>query len=398
MILIKLFNYIRGFLTITVEGYFVERFINICARRNIYLWGIKPVGVGKMQMNISIAGFKKIATIGYKTSSHIRITRRAGLPFTINRYKKRYAFAAGIVIFCLAVQALSMFIWGIEITGNDKVSAEEIMGVLKDSGLNVGMLRSDVDVDAVRGAAMTQMDSLAFIGVNIRGTKALVEVRERVMKPEIVPKDKPCHIIAARDGVIENMDVRGGEQKMKEGDVVYEGQLLVSGILDSKALGVRYIHSVADVRARTWHEQSAEAVPYIEVRTQTGHEKNKNILKIFDFKIKFFKNDSIPYANYDRISEKKQFSVGADFVLPISFHVDKYYDVTVTQTPIPLEEAVQNAAAALYEKLDMEALDCGAEVLSKNHTTMVDEDGKIWVTATYECLENIAKQEEIIYE
>ena len=36
-----LFNYIIGYLRICVEGYYIERFINICTNNKILIWNLK---------------------------------------------------------------------------------------------------------------------------------------------------------------------------------------------------------------------------------------------------------------------------------------------------------------------------------------------------------------------
>lgn len=38
---LRLWNYIKGYVIIFVEGYFLEKFVNICTRRQIFLWDIK---------------------------------------------------------------------------------------------------------------------------------------------------------------------------------------------------------------------------------------------------------------------------------------------------------------------------------------------------------------------
>ena len=41
MFLKILLNYILGYVNIKVEGFFIERFINICISKKILLWNIK---------------------------------------------------------------------------------------------------------------------------------------------------------------------------------------------------------------------------------------------------------------------------------------------------------------------------------------------------------------------
>ena len=62
-----IFNYIVGFVNITVEGFFVERFINNCINNKVFLWGIKRKSSTLLTVNININNFKNIHSIARKT-------------------------------------------------------------------------------------------------------------------------------------------------------------------------------------------------------------------------------------------------------------------------------------------------------------------------------------------
>ena len=54
MFIKKIINYIYGYLRIVVEGYYIERFINICRNRNYMMWNIKKVNDINIALNIEI--------------------------------------------------------------------------------------------------------------------------------------------------------------------------------------------------------------------------------------------------------------------------------------------------------------------------------------------------------
>ena len=85
-----IFYYIVGYVNIFVEGYFIEKFINICRQNGIFLWGIKREKASIMHTNISIKDFKKIKRITKQINCRVHIERKKGLPFFLDRYKKRF--------------------------------------------------------------------------------------------------------------------------------------------------------------------------------------------------------------------------------------------------------------------------------------------------------------------
>ena len=62
-----LLNYILGYVRITVEGYYIERFINICRNNKIIIWNLKRNKSVQLNLNIGIKDFKKIKKIAKKT-------------------------------------------------------------------------------------------------------------------------------------------------------------------------------------------------------------------------------------------------------------------------------------------------------------------------------------------
>ena len=41
MIFKILIRYILGYVNVSIEGYYIERFINVCISKNIFLWNVK---------------------------------------------------------------------------------------------------------------------------------------------------------------------------------------------------------------------------------------------------------------------------------------------------------------------------------------------------------------------
>lgn len=141
MLLLRLWNYLRGYVIIIIEGYFLEKFLNICIRRQIYLWDVIKRNSSTMQMKVSIKGFKALRGIARKTRCRVRIKRKKGLPFVLNRYRQRKTFAAGAIICILIFGYLTSTIWDIEVTGNKNIPTQTILDSLANLGLKPGIFR-----------------------------------------------------------------------------------------------------------------------------------------------------------------------------------------------------------------------------------------------------------------
>ena len=92
-----------GYVRIEVEGYYIERFINICTNNKILIWNLKREKGVKLYLNIGIKDFKKISTVARKTNCKVKILRKRGIPFLLNKYKKRKIFAIFLILILLTI-------------------------------------------------------------------------------------------------------------------------------------------------------------------------------------------------------------------------------------------------------------------------------------------------------
>lgn len=127
MIFRIILNYIIGYIRISIEGYYIERFINICRNNKITIWNLKRDKNIKLYMNIGIKDFKKIIKIAKQTKCKVKIERKRGLPFLFNKYKKRKIFFFSLATIIILLTIASNFIWNIEIIREDGKDIENLV-------------------------------------------------------------------------------------------------------------------------------------------------------------------------------------------------------------------------------------------------------------------------------
>ena len=126
MFLKILFNYIIGYIKISVEGYYIERFINICRNNKIIIWNIKRDKNVRMELNIGIKDFKKVTKIAKKTKCKTKVLNKKGLPFIFNKYKKRKIFLGSLLLIVILLIITSNFVWNIQIIEENNQELENI--------------------------------------------------------------------------------------------------------------------------------------------------------------------------------------------------------------------------------------------------------------------------------
>ena len=386
-LLFRLWNYLRGYVIIIVEGFFIEKFINICARRRIHLWDVRIQRERRVTARVSISGFRLIRPVARKTGCRVRLLKKRGLPFVFSKYRRRKAFFAGAVLFFVLINVLASFVWSIEITGNEKLDTVFLENALAANGIKTGALKYRIDTRRAVDRMMLEIGRLSWISINIKGTKVKVQVRERKDIPEIVPRHIPCDIVAQKDGIIRQVIAKEGIEAVAEGDTVKKGQVLISGRVPVKGdEKYRLVHALGTVRARTWYEDEA---PVMFTRTETlrtGRVIRDHSLVLFSKELDLVRR-KVGFSEYVTDEVRKKLTIGDDLVFPFEWVTVNYYEVATMEAHISEEDARETAAREAYEKA-LGRVPEEAEIVKEN-VYFTEQDGKLTARAVLECIENI---------
>ena len=163
MLIKLLIQIILGYVRIEVEGYYIERFINLCTNRKIFTWNLKRDSGVKLFLNIGINEFKKIKDIARRTSCKIKIKEKRGIPFLLYRYKKRKIFAIFLLIILIIFFISSRYIWNIEISFQDNQVVENIETDLEKLGLKPGIAKNKIDTEKIINDIRLNRSDIAWI-------------------------------------------------------------------------------------------------------------------------------------------------------------------------------------------------------------------------------------------
>ena len=180
---------------------------------------------------------------------------------------------------------------------------------------------------------------------------------------------------------------------VKEGDIVKEGTILVSGAIEGKYTGIRYVHSQADITAKVWYSEKAKAYKKQEENIRTGGEETKYRIKINNFKINFYKTLS-KFKNYDTIEENKKLTLFSNFYIPVEFVKIKNYEFEKQTVIYDNEELKEKVIKELEEKIERKI---GSKNVLNKQVNFVDKENHIEVEVIYEVLENVGTEEKIGY-
>ena len=385
-------NYFKGYVRIRVEGFFIERFINMCISKRILLMDIQREKSSIMYAKVGLADYKKLRQIAKKTKSKVKIQSRKGLPFILHKYRKRKIFLALFMVIIIGIIISSNYIWNIEVVGNVNISTREIIQSLEASGLTIGTSKNDIDTDTIINKIRLSRDDVAWIGITVKGTNAIVKVKETDKAPNILDENKYCNIIADKTGMITKINVQNGTATVKVGDIVEKGMTLVNGYLEGKYTGTRYVHGAAEIEAKIWYTKKEKASLVQQIAVQTGNEEKKYSIKFKKNKINLFKTRS-KFEKYDTINEDKKLMLFSNFYLPIEIIKTTNKEYVLQEITYTEEQVIEILTKKLKKELLQEIKEQNNIVNTNINTNL--EDGYVEVEVTYEVLENMGIEQEI---
>ncbi|MBQ4626194.1 MAG: sporulation protein YqfD [Clostridia bacterium] len=150
---LRLVRFIIGYVSFTAKGGFPERFINLCRQNRIDLWNLKSEN-SVLTACTDVYGYKKIRTCAKKSGMRVRLSRKYGLSFFLDRHSRRIGIIIGALFCAAALMMLSTRIWRIEVIGNDRIPSDAILSVFEELGVRKGAAISSVDEWTVEQAAI----------------------------------------------------------------------------------------------------------------------------------------------------------------------------------------------------------------------------------------------------
>ena len=389
---VSLFYRIIGYYTASLSRQQLEQFLDLCARYGFLYINVRVDEEQKRAfVDLPSYQYKRIMTACRVWQIRIKNEGRHTLPAFLSKYRKRWGLIAGIcvsvAIFCLAQSV----IWRIDVSGNERLSKEEIIEALAKNGMEIGDFIKRIDVNSIEHRVMINDDDIAWISINIVGTVAIVEVIEKIDTDIKKKETNPANLVSCFDAQIVAIEVYTGFTVIKEGDFVRAGDLLASGIYESEKAPLRYTHASGKVYGRVTQTFLIE-IPLIQnKKVPTGEKITKKTLIFFGKPIKFFTNYRNLPISYDIINYVYTFDPFSLGELPISLSVDEYYEYEMVEMEISEEEAMNEAYELLYQNIDARLPE--AQILKK---TLQGEivDGKYVLKCTVTAICNIAKQVE----
>ena len=224
----KFFEQVGGTIKVRLRGKNQETLINMASTRGIYIWDIKKQGE-ELDMKVRSSGLKALQNLADDHDFELDIREKQGLPFYKNIFRRRMVFLGGGLFFIIALYLLSSFIWSVDVSGNKQVTSKRIILAAARHGVYQGAAKWNFSRSQVEEDILNDIEEICYVKLDIRGVRARIQVVEKIIPLKEI--NGPRNMVASKDGMVEEMLVLEGQPRVKEGDVVARGDILISGMV-----------------------------------------------------------------------------------------------------------------------------------------------------------------------
>ena len=386
----KTVNYLRGSARLRVESSYPERVINLCAAHGVPFWGLQWESETVFTVRTTRHSLPLLRQITEEAECTITTQEERGAPILLHRGKRRYALMAGALLLLLLSLCGNIFIWDFRVSGNETVPEEAILRALENCGITVGSVGLELDQKAIRNQVLLELPDLSWLVVNVKGCTAHVQVLERQRPPRTVQEDEITNVVALRSGLVTEIRPLDGKAQVTRGSTVTEGQLLISGVVDTERQGVRMVHGMGQVWARTWYDLSVLVPLQTEELVQQEGETTRIWLDIGKKQINLLAKGSMLPADCGKILHYGAVCLPGGFRLPMTVVTEKTVRYQVQETERTEAEARAEGEAALLALLETQMTEDGTVVDTRFASARKGD--WLLVTLKAECLEQIGRQ------
>ena len=383
----KLSDRILGRIVVELKAAIPESVLNFCNQQRIPLREVERVDACTIRFRVNEQDWDAFQKLAASCQAEWLVLNRRGGSRDRRLLYRRRALLISLLAGALLLVWSNLHIWRIEVEGCRNLTKSEVLRALEDCGVKEGVWWPGLSTDTIRSEMQLMIPDLAWMTVNVSGSRAVVSVVERIEKPEIYHEREAADIVATKDGIINDITVLNGRPLVSRGGAVIKGETLVTGSVDSLSNPTRYVRAEAGVNADTWYEWTAVEPEAVCFKGNIMHTKNRFAVVFGKKRVNIYSGSRKALDGYDKIVHEYRMGVEGLFALPIRVIREEYYLYTQLETPT---RDPTDRRARLEQMFSEQIEGSILQVQTRSFT----KDNVFYTNLRAHCLENIAKTAE----
>ena len=351
-----------GKLKIKIEGLTSSKIINALIDENILLENIH-YRVKFVIFEILAQDEKVLKLICKKFHKKYLILSKNNFVNFLRKCRYYFGFTIAIMLVSIFAFWLNLYIYQVKVSvdGVAQCDLERIKAILKDNKIVSGMRKKDLEINEIEKLILSSQNDVAGCSVNQIGGILNIVIYPGLLKEEISKEN----IYSKYDAIITDIQIYSGKTKLKVGDLVKTGDLLIEN--DNGAKG--------KIKGKVYF---SDYIIYNEnqvVKVKTGRINFATMISFFN-KIPHKTTKNISFINY--LEENCAFCISKNTFLPISLVKIKYEEFEYQDVIIPFADVENNLKENLYKEVIKQVSDISLirnvsySVVTENNMTRLD--------------------------
>nr|WP_300092713.1 sporulation protein YqfD [Sedimentibacter sp.] len=389
MLIFKLMYLIRGYVVVRLKDANFEKIMNLLRKKGIVMWDVEKKD-NEIKFKISYDDYRKYQDIIKET--RMETIKKKGIALNLRKIKVRKGFVGGLFILSICLYLLSSLVWNVEVIGTNNTTAKKIKTVLEENEIKVPVSQGSLETKSIETMLYKNFDNFKFVEVYVEGSNLIIFVKEKTIEPSEIKNNDPTSIISKKNAIISKVIAKSGQPVVKEGDVVYEGQTLIMGIIKNKnSEEFMMVPSDGIIYAKTYYNFEMKEEKIRDVNVSTDNRKVSFFLKINGKNVKII-GDKAPYENYNYKENIIDVPVLSSLT-NIKIVKGVYYEETVKKIEIDENTAQNKMKVAMYDDL-IKKCNKDSKIL-KSSINFTEDEQYYYLRAQIEVMEDIGESVKI---
>ncbi len=353
-------HYVFGEYVFSADSRSFPRLTTLMQKNGFNFWGTRYEDE-RISFCVTLQSAERVVNLAREASIPIELSAKRGIPFIFSRYRRRYGMLLGLIIGLFLMFWSQLFVWKVTVSGNSEIKIAEIEQALSECGISVGSFIPNIDTLGDANRLLMSCRGLSSAAVSINGTHVHISVLERKNVPDIVNANGFFNVVASADGVILDVNAANGTPEVREGEVVYEGELLINSFITGKNGSCRPTHARGTVFAAVSKTFNIE-IPLSRVtKNFTGNRQTRYVYTILGKEIPTFSQGQSDYEYFDATVSERTVKLFGFIELPIKekrITYSEYVPIPREIDEVKAEEYACDELDAFIAEADLELLSC----------------------------------------
>ena len=369
----------------TAEGLNLERFVNELARNGVALREARRLGGRALRCRCRMRDMPRVRALAEEKGWRLSGEEALGLARAARFFRRRWGVPLGAALALVLVAFAWQFVWRVEVSGAGAYRGD-VEGYLLEQGVGVGRGKRGVDARALERGLYRRYPELTWFTVYVHGVTLRVECARGAL-PGAPDARGTGDLYAQRDGIIQEIQVYAGTARVRPGDAVRAGQVLIEGAERAADETTTPVRAEGRVLARCWLTRRV-ALPTTEIISVPTGRQTERLALVTPWGCVPAEEDAPDYLTFDREVTLTPL-VGA--LLPITVRRTVYREAALHRAP--RDEAEVRAEGVRAAEALVQQAARGKETVDKWADFSMIKDGLLAVSVTAELLVDIGGPE-----